>query len=65
MKEILGFRARGRKIICADDSFEVREVITPYRKVDDRWENETGLVCDLLPSMKMLKIANSLMMATG
>jgi putative transposase len=29
MKEALGFRASGRKIICADDTFELREVITP------------------------------------
>ena len=25
MKEALGFRATGRKIICADDTFELRE----------------------------------------
>jgi putative transposase len=24
MKEALGFRAKGRKIICADDTFELR-----------------------------------------
>jgi hypothetical protein len=30
MKEALGFRAKGRKIICADDTFELRETITPY-----------------------------------
>ncbi len=30
MKEGLGFRATGRKIICADDTFELRETITPY-----------------------------------
>jgi putative transposase len=29
MKESLGFRAKGRKIICADDTFELREVLTP------------------------------------
>ena len=32
MKEALGFRATGRKIICADDTFELREVLTPYGK---------------------------------
>ena len=32
MKEALGFRAKGRKIISADDSFELREVIAPYGK---------------------------------
>ena len=30
MKEAFGFRAKGRKIICADDSFELREEITPF-----------------------------------
>ena len=29
IKAELGFRARGRKIIGADDAFELREVITP------------------------------------
>jgi hypothetical protein len=33
MKEALGFRATGRKIICADDTFELREVLTPYSKL--------------------------------
>jgi hypothetical protein len=32
MKEALGFRAKGRKIICTDDTFELREVLTPYGK---------------------------------
>jgi hypothetical protein len=32
MKESLGYRVRGRKIISADDTFELREVITPYGK---------------------------------
>jgi putative transposase len=32
MKEALGFRAKGRKIICAEDTFELREVLTPYGK---------------------------------
>jgi putative transposase len=30
MQETLGFRAKGRKIICDDDTFELREVLTPY-----------------------------------
>jgi len=30
IKTELGFRARGRKIIGADDTFELREVITPF-----------------------------------
>ena len=32
MKEALGFRVTGRKIICADDTFELREVPAPYGK---------------------------------
>ena len=35
MKEALGFRAKGRKIICDDDTFELRETITPYGKAND------------------------------
>jgi len=30
MKGSLGYRAKGRKIICAEDTFELREVITPF-----------------------------------
>ncbi len=33
MKEALGFRAGGRKIICAVDTFERREMLMPYGKV--------------------------------
>ena len=29
MKGALGYRARGRKIICANDTYELREVMTP------------------------------------
>ena len=29
MKASLGFRAKGRKIICADETFELREMIGP------------------------------------
>ena len=32
MKKALGYRAKGRKIISADDTFELREVLTPYGK---------------------------------
>jgi hypothetical protein len=32
MKDALGFRATGRKILCADDIFELRETVTPYGK---------------------------------
>ena len=34
MKGTLGYRAKGRKIICADDTFELREVIEPFGKAD-------------------------------
>jgi hypothetical protein len=35
MKEALGFRAKGKKIIGADDTFELREVLTPYGKANN------------------------------
>jgi hypothetical protein len=35
MKGALGYRVRGRKIICADDTFELREVITPFGNADN------------------------------
>ena len=35
MKQDLGFRATGRKIICADDTFELRETLTPYGKANN------------------------------
>ncbi len=34
-KAALGFRARGRKIICDVDTFELREVITSYGQAND------------------------------
>jgi putative transposase len=34
MKEALGFRATGRKIIYADDTFELREALTSYGKAN-------------------------------
>ena len=36
IKEGLGFRAKGRKIIYADDTFELREMIAPYGKATDQ-----------------------------
>jgi putative transposase len=36
IRETLGFRAKGRKITGADDTFELREVIRPYGNADDR-----------------------------
>jgi hypothetical protein len=43
MKEALGFRAKGRKIICADDTFEFREVLTPYGKANNQDSGNTFL----------------------
>ena len=36
MKEALGFRAKGRKMICADDSVELREMLTPYGEANNQ-----------------------------
>ena len=43
MKGALGYRARGRKIICADDTFELREVITPFGNADNLGSENTYL----------------------
>ena len=43
MKEALGFRAKGRKIICADDTFELREMLTPYGKANNQDSGNTIL----------------------
>ena len=43
MKEALGFRAKGRKIICADDTFELREVLAPYGKAKSHDSGNTFL----------------------
>ena len=34
MKKALGYKAKGRKIISADDTFELREAITPFGNAD-------------------------------
>ena len=43
MKGALGYRARGRKIICADDTFELREVIAPFGSADNLDSGNTYL----------------------
>ncbi len=43
MKDALWFRATGRKILCADDTFELRETITPYGKDSDLDSGNTFL----------------------
>ena len=35
LKKSLGFRAKGRKIIGAEDTFELREMLRPYSHPDD------------------------------
>jgi hypothetical protein len=52
MRDALGFRATGRKIFCADDTFELRETITPYGKDSDLGNRGTSVIylhfCKLL-----------------
>jgi len=51
MKEALGFRAKCRKIICADDTFELREVLTPYGKAKNQNSGNTFLWDQQPPSL--------------
>jgi len=51
MKEALGYRASGRKIICADETFELREVITPYGKAKSLDSGNTFLWKQQSPSL--------------
>ncbi len=43
MKPTLGYRAKGRKIICDEDTFELREVITPFGNADSLDSENTKL----------------------
>jgi hypothetical protein len=43
MKDALGFRATGRKILRADNIFELRETVTPYGKDNDLDSSNTFL----------------------
>jgi hypothetical protein len=43
MKEALGYRATGRKIICANDIFELREGQTSYGEASDLDSGNTFL----------------------
>jgi putative transposase len=43
MKEAPGFRAKSRKIICAEDTFELREVLTPCGKANNLDSGNTFL----------------------
>ena len=43
IKGTLGYKAKGRKIIYADDTFELREVITPFGNTDNLDSENTYL----------------------
>ena len=51
MKESLGFKAKGRKIIHSDDTFELREVLTPYEKTNNLDSGNTFLWDQQPPSL--------------
>ena len=51
MKEALGYRATGRKIISADDTFELRETITPFGNADNLDSGNTFLWNQQPPSV--------------
>ena len=51
MKGALGFRARGRKIICADDIFELREAVAPFGNTDNLDTGNTYLWNQKPPSL--------------
>jgi len=51
VKKALGFRATGRKIICADDTFELREVLPPYGKANNLASGNTFLWNQKPPSL--------------
>ena len=44
MKKALGYRAKGRKIISVDDTFELRELITPFGNADNLDSQKTYLL---------------------
>jgi len=43
MKKALGYRAKGRKIISADDTFELREAVAPFGNTDSLDSGNTYL----------------------
>ena len=51
IKEALGFRAKGRKIISADDTFELREGQAPYGEGNKLDSGNTFLWDQPLPSL--------------
>ena len=51
MKKTLGYRATGRKIIGADDTFELRESITPFGNANNLDSGNTYLWNQQSPSL--------------
>ena len=51
MKEALEYGAKGRKIICADDTFELREVLTSYGEANNLDSGNTFLWDQQPPSL--------------
>jgi hypothetical protein len=43
MKKALGYRAKGRKITSADDTFELREAVALFRNADNLDSGNTYL----------------------
>ena len=43
MKKALGYKAKGRKIISADDTFELREAVAPYGNANNLDSGNTYL----------------------
>jgi putative transposase len=43
MKKAIGHKAKGRKIISADDTFELREAVTPFGNADNLDSGNTYL----------------------
>ena len=51
IKESLGFVVKGRKVIHADDSFELREVLTPYGTANNPDSGNTFLLDQQPPAL--------------
>ncbi|MBT8364504.1 MAG: hypothetical protein KJP23_07335 [Deltaproteobacteria bacterium] len=51
MKESLGFRAKGRKMIGADDTYELREAVAPFGNADNLDSGNTYLWNQQPPSL--------------
>jgi hypothetical protein len=60
MRDALGFRATGRKVIYGDDTFELREVITPYGKAKNLDSGNTFLWNQPIDRLKIYRPPASL-----